>query len=62
MELKPGYWVAWCPWYESYEIVSVSSDGKSFMTIGYDCPTSINAEGWEFIKPFDPEDIVLNNV
>ena len=57
-KLKPGYWVAWCPWYESNEIVSVSQDGESFVLMGYDCPTSINAEGWRFIKHFDIEDVL----
>lgn len=56
-KLKPGYWVARPPWYESNEIVSVSSDGEYFTTMGYDCPISINAEGWKFIKHFDIEDV-----
>jgi hypothetical protein len=58
--MKAGYWVAWCPWYESYEVVVVMLGGELFMMVGDDSPISINAEGWEFIKPFDPEDIVLN--
>jgi len=57
-KLKPGYWVAWCPWHDSNEIVSVSPDSKYFMTIGYDCPISINSEGWKFIKHFDIEDVL----
>jgi hypothetical protein len=57
-KLKPGYWVAFCPWYGSNEIVSVSPDGKSFTMMGYDCPTSVNAEDWRFIKHFDIEDVL----
>lgn len=57
-KLKPGYWVAWCPWEKSNEIVSVSSDGEHFAMMGYDLPTSINAEGWKFIQHFDIEDVL----
>lgn len=52
-KLKPGYWVAFSPWYGSNEVVRVSQDGESFVLMGYDCPIPINAEGWRFIKHFD---------
>ena len=58
-KLKPGYWVAHCKWYNSYEIVLVLSDGETFDIMGYDVPTSILSKDWEFIKQFEPEDIVL---
>ena len=61
MKIKPGYWVAWFKPWESYEIVRVCSDCESFDQTGYDLPTSVTSKDWEFIKPFDPEDIVLNN-
>ena len=57
-KLKPGYWIARCAWYDSNEVVCVSSDGRFFNMIGYDCSTSINSEHWTFIKPFDIEDIL----
>ena len=59
-QIKPGYWVAWFKPWESYEVVSVSGCCEYFDQIGYDCPTSVKSKDWEFIKPFDPEDIVLN--
>jgi len=59
-KLKPGYWIAWCRWYDSYEVVLVSSNCDTFDIMGYDLPTSVLSEDWKFIKPFDPEDIILN--
>lgn len=58
--LKPGYWVVWHKVWESYEVVVVNAQEDVFRTMGNSDRTPIGVEYIDFIKPFDPEDIVLN--
>jgi len=56
---ESGYWVVWCKFAEMYEVVFVGSDLESFSTLGYDLESLIPNPGYQFIKPFEPENIIL---
>lgn len=58
---KAGYWVVWDNHFESWEVVFVTSDKKSYIEFGYDQESDLKGSTrFKFIKPFDPEDIYLN--
>lgn len=60
-KLKPGLWVVWYKIWGSYEVVNVCSDGETFVLMGYDLPTSVLSNDYEFIKHFEAEDIANSN-